>query len=156
MKQVKKVDAIIKRYPKDKASIIQVLQDINDEFRYLPCEAVSYAAEKLGVPKTKAFSIATFYKAFSLKPRGKVVIKVCKGTACHIRGAEQIGDEITRLLKVGPGETTKDMKFTIEEVNCVGACAMAPVVVVGDKYHGGVTPDSVEKIIGKEGKGAAK
>lgn len=146
---IDKVDKILKRYRKDKSSIIQVMQDINDEFRYLPCEAVTYAAEKLGVPKTKAFSIATFYKAFSLKPRGKVVIKICKGTACHIRGAEQLSDELVRQLKIKPGETTKDLGFTIEEVNCVGACAMAPVVVVDEKYHGEVGVDTIKEIIGK-------
>lgn len=147
MKYREKIDLILKRYPAEKASVIHVLQDINDEFRYLPCEAVSYAAERLGVPKTKAFSIATFYKAFSLRPRGEVVIKVCKGTACHIRGAELVGDEFERQLKIKTGGTTKDLKFTIEEVNCVGACAMAPVVVVDERYHGEVKPDEVKKII---------
>jgi NADH-quinone oxidoreductase subunit E len=150
MEDREKIEQILSRYPKDPSSIIQVLQDINDEYRYLPCEVVEHAATELGVPKSKAFSIATFYKAFSLKPRGKVIIKVCKGTACHIRGAEQISDELQRLLKIGAGETTKDMKFTIEEVNCVGACAMAPVVVINEKYHGGVATDAVKKIIGKE------
>lgn len=147
MNERKRVKTIVERYPKDKSSIIQVLQDINDEFRFLPCEAVSYASELLGVPKTKAFSIATFYKAFSLTPRGKRIIKVCKGTACHIRGAERLTEELERLLGVGPGETTKDLKFTVEEVNCVGACAMAPVVVINDKYHGEVKPDSIKEII---------
>lgn len=150
MEDRQKIEQILSRYPKDPSSIIQVLQDINDEYRYLPCEVVAHAAGELGVPKSKAFSIATFYKAFGLKPRGKVIIKVCKGTACHIRGAEQISDELQRLLKINAGETTKDMHFTIEEVNCVGACAMAPVVVINEKYHGSVATDAVKKIIGKE------
>lgn len=143
-----KVKEIIARYPKDKSSIIQVLQDINDEFHFLPCEAVTYACRELGVPRSKAFSIATFYKAFSLKPRGKTIIKVCKGTACHIRGAERIGEELERILKIKAGETTGDLKFTIEEVNCVGACAMAPVVMMNDKYLGEVRPDSLEETLG--------
>ncbi len=147
MQDMQKIERILAKYPKDPTSIIQVLQDINDEYRYLPCEVVAHAAVELGVPKSKAFSIATFYKAFSLKPRGKVIIKVCKGTACHIRGAEQISDELQRILKIGAGETTKDMLFTVEEVNCVGACAMAPVVVINEKYHGSVTTDSVKSII---------
>jgi NADH-quinone oxidoreductase subunit E len=147
MHERQKIDVILARYPRDQASIIQVLQDINDEYRYLPCEVVAHAAQELGVPKAKAFSIATFYKAFSLKPRGRIIIKVCKGTACHIRGAEQISDELKRLLKVEAGETTKDMAFTVEEVNCVGACAMAPVMVVNEKYHGGVTSEKVKDII---------
>ena len=150
MKDRQKIEQILARYPKDPTSIIQVLQDINDEYRYLPCEVVAYAADELHVPRSKAFSIATFYKAFSLKPRGKVIIKVCKGTACHIRGAEQISDELKRLLKIKAGETTKDMKFTVEEVNCVGTCAMAPVMVINEKYHGSVTASAVKDIIGKE------
>jgi NADH-quinone oxidoreductase subunit E len=149
MTDTQKIDAIISRYPRDPSSIIQVLQDINDEYRFLPCEVVEYAATSLGVPRSRAFSIATFYKAFSLKPRGKVVIKVCKGTACHIRGAEQISDELQRLLKIKAGETTKDLEFTMEEVNCVGACAMAPVVVIDEKYHGSLTTDKVKDIIKK-------
>jgi NADH-quinone oxidoreductase subunit E len=149
MTDTQKIDAIISRYPRDPSSIIQVLQDINDEYRFLPCEVVEYAATSLGVPRSRAFSIATFYKAFSLKPRGKVVIKVCKGTACHIRGAEQISDEFQRLLKIKAGETTKDLEFTMEEVNCVGACAMAPVVVIDEKYHGSLTTDKVKDIIKK-------
>lgn len=148
--QRKKVEDIVGRYPKSPSSIIPVLQDINDEFRFLPCEAVEMASEMLGVPRTKAFSIATFYKALSLKERGKIIIKICKGTACHIRGAEQISDELSRELNLKAGETSADKAFTIEEVNCVGACAMAPVVVVNDKYHGGVTPDSIGKLVGKE------
>ncbi len=150
MENRQKIEQILAKYPKDPTSIIQVLQDINDEYRYLPCEVVAHAANELGVPKSKAFSIATFYKAFSLKPRGKVIIRVCKGTACHIRGAEQISDELQRILKIGAGETTKDMHFTVEEVNCVGACAMAPVMVINEKYHGGVTTEAVKNIINKE------
>ncbi|PIR17007.1 MAG: NADH-quinone oxidoreductase subunit NuoE [Deltaproteobacteria bacterium CG11_big_fil_rev_8_21_14_0_20_49_13] len=147
IQEKQKIESILKRYPKDPASIIQVLQDINDEYRYLPCDVVGFAAEQLGVPKSRAFSVATFYKAFSLKPRGEVIIKICKGTACHIRGAEQLSDELQRLLKIEAGETTKDMKFTIEEVNCVGACAMAPVIVINEKYHGSVTTSEVKEMV---------
>lgn len=147
MQDTHKIEQILSRYPKDPSSIIQVLQDINDEYRYLPCEVVEYAATQLGVPRSRAFSVATFYKAFSLKQRGRVIIKVCKGTACHIRGAEQISDELQRVLKIKAGETTKDLEFTMEEVNCVGACAMAPVVVINEKYHGSLTMEKVKDIV---------
>ena len=104
-------------------------------------------AEALDVPLAKVFSVSTFYKAFSLEPQGDTVIKVCMGTACHIRGAGQLVEELERQLGVGPGETTEDMRFTVKTVNCVGACAMAPVMIVGESYHGSAKATRVARYL---------
>jgi len=144
----KKTAKILDRYPEgDGAGLIHALQDIQAEFGYVPCEAVESLCERLNVPISKAFSVTTFYKAFSLEPKGEVVVRVCTGTACHIRGAQTLVDEICAALDIEPNTTTKDLKFTLETVNCVGACAMAPVVSLNGKYHGNVQPGSVTKMI---------
>lgn len=142
------LNEILARYPRDPASLVMLLQDIQDAYNYLPCEALEKVAEALGVPRTRVFSVATFYKVFSLTPRGRRIVRVCKGTACHVRGAQLIAEELGRVLALEPGETTPDGEFTLEVVNCVGACAMAPVVVVGDKYHGNVKLARVKKLVG--------
>ncbi len=146
------VKGIIQRYPREEPSLIQVLQDLHRHYNYLPADALTEVARALGVPLAKVHSVATFYKAFSLKPQGKVIIKVCTGTACHIRGAPQLVDELTRKLGVKPGETTADMSVTVKTVNCVGACAMAPVLIVGDKYHGNAKAAKLETYLGRGGK----
>ena len=144
----KKVRKILDRYPEgDKTGLIHALQDVQAEFGYVPCEAVELLCTHLNVPISKAFSASTFYKAFSLEPKGDVVIRVCTGTACHIRGAQTLVDEISATLGIEPGSTTKDLKFTLETVNCVGACAMAPVVSLNGEYHGNVQPGAVTKMI---------
>jgi len=144
----KKARKILERYPEGQpAGLIHALQDVQAEFGYVPCEVVELVCERLNVPISKAFSAATFYKAFSLEPKGEVVIRVCTGTACHIRGAQTLVDEICTALDIAPGQTTKDLKFTLETVNCVGACAMAPVVSLNGEYHGGVQPGAVTKMI---------
>lgn len=144
----KKARKILEHYPEgDKTALIHALQDIQAEFGYVPYPAVELLCERLSVPISKAFSAATFYKAFSLEPKGEIIIRVCTGTACHIRGAQTLVDEISAALGIGPGGTTDDLKFTLETVNCVGACAMAPVVSLNGKYHGGVQPGSTTKII---------
>jgi NADH-quinone oxidoreductase subunit E len=131
-----KAEEILGRYPHEEPALIQVLQDVHRAYNYLPCDVLERVAEALDVPLAKVFSVSTFYKAFSLEPQGDTVIKVCMGTACHIRGAGQLVEELERQLGVGPGKTTADMKFTVKTVNCVGACAMAPVLIVGEKYWG--------------------
>ncbi len=144
----KKARKILDRYPEgDQTGLIHALQDIQAEFGYVPREAVEILCERLNVPISKAFAAATFYKAFSLEPKGDVVIRVCTGTACHIRGAQTLVDEICVALDIRPGGTTKDLKFTLETVNCVGACAMAPVVALNGEYHGNVQPGSITKKI---------
>lgn len=142
-----KVDGIISAYPLVEASLISILQDIQAEYNWLPKEALDKVAQKLDLPISKIYSVTTFYKSFSLKPRGKVICKVCMGTACHIRGAANLMDELEKKLGIKEGQTTKDGMYTLEGVNCVGACAMAPVVVVGDKYHGGVEAHNVGKLV---------
>jgi NADH:ubiquinone oxidoreductase subunit E len=146
---IARVDEILARYPAAEPSLIQVLQDVHRAYNYLPCEVLVKVAEALDVPLAKVFSVGTFYKAFSLEPQGRTIIRVCTGTACHIRGASRLIEELERELHVKPGETTEDMGFTLKTVNCVGACAMAPVMIVGEKYHGGAEPAKVAKYLGE-------
>lgn len=141
------LDDILAQYPRKEQSLIQVLQDVQRAYNYLPCEVLEKVASELKVPLAKVFSVSTFYKAFSLNPQGKVIIKVCTGTACHIRGATQIIDEVERRLGIKPGETTEDLGFTLHTVNCVGACAMAPVVIVGEKYVGAAKASDMHKYL---------
>jgi NADH:ubiquinone oxidoreductase subunit E len=135
-----KAEEILGRYPHTEPALIQVLQDVHRAYNYLPCDVLVRVADALDVPLAKVFSVSTFYKAFSLEPQGDTIVKVCLGTACHIRGAGQLVEELVRRLGVSPNETTPDLKFTVKTVNCVGACAMAPVMIVGEKYWGGAKP----------------
>jgi NADH:ubiquinone oxidoreductase subunit E len=144
---LKRLQPILERYPREESSLIMILQDVQAEYNYLPPEVLKVVAKEIDVPKAKVFGVATFYKAFSLEPRGKEIIKVCMGTACHVRGAPLIRDELERMLGIKAGQTTRDLKFTLELVNCVGACAMAPVAIIGDTYYPNLTPDKLKKII---------
>jgi len=148
------INKIIEIYPKDKRYSLAVLQDIQRKFGYIPCEAFDIITLYLDVKKAGLYSMATFYKALSLKPKGKFIIKVCDGTACHLRGAPVLLDALERTLGIKTGETTKDGLFSIETVNCVGTCAIAPVMVVNERYHAKVKPDQIEEIVTvcKEGK----
>jgi NADH:ubiquinone oxidoreductase subunit E len=138
---------ILEKYPPKESSLIMVLQDMQEAYRHLPPELLVEVAKALQVPKAKVFGVATFYKAFSMEPRGEVSIRVCRGTACHVRGGLLIMDEFKRLLGIEEGETTADGKYTLEAVNCVGACAMAPVVVVNDTYYGSMTVNKINRIL---------
>ncbi len=142
-----KLPEIIARYPQKPQSLIAVLQDIQKEYHYLPTEALKETAKALEVPLSKVLSVATFYNAFSLYPRGERVIRICMGTTCHIRGAKMIQQQLEERLKIKAGETTPDLKYTLEVVNCVGACAMAPVVIVNDKYYGSVKVSDAKKLL---------
>ena len=144
-----KTKQIIKKHKSDKSAMIAVLQDIQEVFNYLPKEALKTASSMMKVPMSRVYEAATFYTAFSLKPRGKHIVKICKGTACHVRGAAILQDRFETTLGIKPGETTKDGKFSLETVNCVGACALGPVVVINTDYHGQVTINKVDKIIKK-------
>jgi len=146
-----KAEEILGRYPQVEPALIQVLQDVHRAYNYLPCDVLERVAEVLDVPLAKVFSVSTFYKAFSLEPQGDTIVKVCTGTACHIRGAGQLVEELERQLGVGPDETTEDFKFTVKTVNCVGACAMAPLVIVGEKYFGSAKPARVSKYLAEGG-----
>ena len=150
------VDRILEGYPARGDQLIQVLQDINNQYHYLPEPALRRVADTLGVPLSKVFGVATFYNAFSLVPRGKHIVRVCQGTACHVRGAPLVMEELSRQLGVAPGETTEDMQFTLEGVNCVGACALGPVVIVDATYHGKVRQKQVAKILKQAQKQTAK
>jgi len=138
---------ILARFPPDETSLIQVLQDVHRVYNYLPAPVLAKVGMSLGVPIAKVYSVATFYRAFSLEPQGRTIVRVCLGTACHIRGAGQLLEELSRELKIGAGETTPDQSFTIKTVNCVGACAMAPVLIVGEKYHGKAKPAQVSRYL---------
>ena len=141
------VDTILQKHPKDPSSIIQVLLDIQNELYYLPRDVLDYVSRSLNVPLSRTYSLATFYKAFSLKPKGKYPIAVCTGTACHVQGAVKILEQIQRELGIKEGETTIDKKFSVETVRCLGCCGLAPVVTVGKNLHGKVPMAKVSKIL---------
>ena len=144
---MKKVDSIIEKYEAKKSALISMLHDVQAEFNWLPKDALVHISKKLKVPLSDIFGIASFYKAFSLEPRGKHLVRVCLGTACHVRGGQRILDTLERVLGIKTGETTPDRKFTLERVNCLGCCALGPVVVVDDEYHGGMQSTKVKKIL---------
>jgi NADH:ubiquinone oxidoreductase subunit E len=129
------------------ASLISVLEDIQARHRYLPQDAMILVSERLGVPLSQVYSVATFYNAFTLKPRGKYLIQVCLGTACHVRGSGRVLSEVSKSLNVEPGETTADRQFTLETVNCLGACALGPMMVVEGEYFGRMTPARVRPLL---------
>ena len=141
------IESTLNKWNNDSSCLISILLDIQDEYNYLPQEALCMVAETLDIPLINIYSAATFYKVFSLQPRGKYLINVCVGTACHVRGGQRVVEEIERILDVCVGETTPDMQFTLETVRCLGACALGPVVVVNDEYHGHMDVKKVGKLI---------
>ena len=146
---MKKVENILHKYGYQMLHIIQILQDIQVEFNYLPKEALEYVSQRLKMPLSKIYSIATFYAGFSLNPRGKHLCTVCMGTACHVRGAANVLDRIEERLGITSGATTSDKLFTLETVNCLGACALAPIVVINGVYYGQTTVNKVDTIFDK-------
>ena len=128
-------------------SLIPVLQAIQQEYNYLSEENIKQVAEQLQLPLQHVFSVATFYNVFSLKPKGRNIVKVCMGSACHVRGATRILEEIERTLNLKNNETSQDGSFSLETVNCLGACALGPIMVLNKEYNGHLTPDKVEKIL---------
>lgn len=147
-----KVKEIVQKYNSDKGFLVPILQDVQKALNYLPREALNAVSKNLDIPISRVFEVATFYKAFSLKPRGKHQLSLCMGTACHVRGATLIQDSVERTLNVKSGETTPDLKFTFETVNCLGACALGPILVVDEEYHGQVNLSKTNKILKKLGK----
>ncbi len=129
------LDRTVDKYDGEKNALVQVLLDVNANYNYLPEDAVRYISEKLAVPVSKAYQVATFYTAFSLEPRGKHIVKVCMGTACHAKGAPRVLEEIERRLEIKNGETTPDMRYSLETVNCLGCCALGPVVTIDETYY---------------------
>ena len=144
-----KIDEILGRYDGGRETVIPILQDITDEFNWLPPNILMKVSQVKQIPIEHILRIATFYKAFSLKPRGKHIITVCTGTACHVKGAQRILDRLERELGVETGETTSDMQFTLEAVRCLGCCGLAPVVTVGDDLYGQVNPAKAAALIDK-------
>jgi NADH:ubiquinone oxidoreductase subunit E len=142
-----KVDQILEKYGYRHDALIGIMQDLQRLENYLPAETIRYVAQRLEVPLTRFYYLATFYKSFSLKPRGRHIVRVCLGTACHLNGALQTQEQIERTLQIKEGETTRDTMFSLETVNCLGTCALAPVTMVDEEYYGEVTPGRVEKIL---------
>jgi NADH-quinone oxidoreductase subunit E len=145
--EVKKREEVLTPYKDEPSGIIPALQDLQAEFGYISKENLRAAAENCGVPFSYAYSIATFYRSFSLKERGRYVIKVCDGTACHLRMSSELMAELENSLGIGPGETTEDKLFSIETVNCLGACAMAPVVSINNELYGYLTRTKLRGLI---------
>lgn len=143
----KQIDAIINRYDNDREALLMIMQDISDLYNHVPPEVVPVLAERLGVRESHIFSVATFYKTISLVPRGKYIIHVCTGTACHVRGAEKVMDALKADFKTQEGETTPDGLFTLEGVRCIGCCASGPVMTVNKETHGGLDRSSALKVV---------
>ena len=142
-----KIDEIIERYRQNREALLMIMQDISDIYNYIPPEVVPVLTQKLDVRESLIYSVATFYKTISLEPRGKFIVNVCTGTACHVRGAEKILDALKENLDIKVGETTDDLSFTLESVRCIGCCASGPVITVNQETHGGLDRSSVLKVV---------
>ena len=140
------IDSVLGAYPPDRRFALAAMQDLQRRFNYVPREGLEALAERLGRPVAELYAMATFYKALSLKPKGRRVIKVCDGTACHIRGSVNLIGAIKRTLGIAPGETTDDGEFSLETVNCLGACALAPVMVIDGEYYGKVALETLPNL----------
>ncbi|NWG01978.1 MAG: NADH-quinone oxidoreductase subunit NuoE [Syntrophaceae bacterium] len=140
---------IIEKHGYQKASLIGILQDIQAKMNYLPRKALVQVAKSLDIPLTHIYEVATFYKAFSLEPKGRHTIQVCLGTACHVRGGARVLNYLENRLDVKSGETTQNLSFTLENVNCLGACALGPMMVIDKKYYGKINPKKIESILEK-------
>lgn len=152
-----KADEIIEHYGRKPASLIPIMQDVQEEFRYLPGELLTYVAAQIGVTKAKAYSVATFYENFSFEAKGKYVIKVCDGTACHVKKSMPVLEALNKKLGLNPKQkTTDDMMFTVETVSCLGACGLAPTMMVNDEVHPRMTPEAAEALIDELRGGAAE
>lgn len=140
---------ILEKYQAEPNAIIAILQDIQESFGYLPRESLESVSKELNIPLSRVLSLATFFKAFSLVPKGKHPIHVCMGTACHVRGAQLVLEKLERELGIKTGETSEDLEFSLDEVRCVGCCGLAPVVMVGEDVHGKISQTKVPGVIRK-------
>ncbi len=144
-----KINAILENYELDRGFLVSILQDIQKEYNYLPKETLIQVSQGLKIPLSQVHHVVTFFKAFSLTPRGRHTVHVCMGTACHVRGAQKVMDNITQRLEINPDETTADLKYTVERVNCVGTCAQGPMVLIDGDYFGTMRSDKVEPMLKK-------
>lgn len=151
MTLLQRVDELIEEHRYDPSHLIGILQNLQEleENKYLPKEALLHISKRLNVPLNRVYHIVTFFKAFSLTPKGKHILTCCLGTACHVKGGQRVVEKLERDLKMKPGETSRDLVFTLEVVNCVGACALAPVVIVDGEYHRQVTNLKVDRLLKK-------
>ncbi len=141
-------DGVIDKYDGRRRHLIHILQDVQEEFDYLPRPALEHVSERMGVSISQVLRVATFYAAFSLEPQGEHLIAVCTGTACHVKGAGRLLDALRRELDLEPGhETSRDMKFTVREVRCIGCCSLAPVLTVDERIYGNLTPDGIADVL---------
>jgi NADH-quinone oxidoreductase subunit E len=150
------LEDLFRSTPRHPRFLLPLLQDIQSRYRYLPRASLKLAADHLAIPESRVYAVATFYKTLSLTPRGEKTVKVCLGTACHLRGAGSVLDALSRMLGVQPGGTTEDLRFTLETVNCLGACALAPVVTVNDRVYGQMTPGRVAEMLEQENRHEAE
>jgi len=141
------VDEIIARHEYRKSALLQILLDVQTQLRWLPRHVLKWVSTRLGVPLARTYSIATFYEAFSLKPRGKHLVQLCTGTACHVRGANELVAKVCTVLGIQPGETDPKQLFTLTTVHCMGCCALAPVMKIDDNYYSNPKADDLKKII---------
>lgn len=141
------VEKVIERYPVHPSSLISVLEDLQEELHYLPEEVLNRVAVELQVPRAQVYQVATFYKGFSLMSRGKHIISICTGTACHVKGSGRLAELLTQELQISDGETTTDGLFTIQSVRCLGCCSLAPVVMIDHDVYGGVNATELRRIL---------
>jgi len=146
VQELAEIDEIVDKYEGDESGLIQVLLKVQRENHWLPKDTLKQVSQKLGVPLTQIYHVATFYKAFSLMPRGRHSVSVCLGTACQVRGAPRLLDKVTETLKIKPGETSTDLQFSLDTVNCLGCCALGPVMIVDGKYCSKPTAKEVDQI----------
>lgn len=141
------MEETVERYGGNPEALLMILQDISEHYRYLPPPVIPWLARKLGVSQSRIYGVATFYKSISLEPRGKYVIHVCRGTACHVRGADRVMEALEDTLGLQEGQTTPDMLFTLESVRCLGCCASGPVIMVNRETHGGIDRNAAARLI---------
>ena len=153
---MEEISGILRQYPNEQRYSLAIMQDMQRRYNYIPREGMEALAEYLSCPLSSLYSMATFYKALSLKPKGKHIIKLCDGTACHIRGSSPLRDGVRRILGIEPDETTEDGQFSLEMVNCLGSCAMAPVMVVNETYYGKMTMEKIPGILDRYREEASK
>jgi NADH-quinone oxidoreductase subunit E len=147
---IARVDKVLASYTREKANLIPILQQVQQVLGYLPEEALKHIAKYVRTPECNIFGVATFYAQFQLLPRGRNIVRVCRGTGCYVKGAPRIIEELEKLLKIKEGETTPDMEYTLETVACFGSCALAPVMVVNDQVYGRVTAEKAKEILGRK------